>query len=164
MTSREFPLWHSRNKSNQEPLGCGFDPWPCSVDYRSSVAVILSGVVPLWYRSQTRLGSRVAVAVAQARSYSSDSTPSLGTSICCECGPKKQKRKEMTSRSQRKLHPSWNEHRICLAIIITALNIPLLGTVPKREALETEVPNTVGFLCQIFKDNPQIRMSRSYYV
>ena len=29
--------------------------------------------------------------VVQAGSYSSDSTPSLGTSICCRCGPKKQK-------------------------------------------------------------------------
>ena len=25
-------------------------------------------------------------------SYSSDSTPSLGTSICCRCGPKKKKK------------------------------------------------------------------------
>ena len=29
-----------------------------------------------------------AVAVAQASNYSSDSTPSLGTSICHRCGPK----------------------------------------------------------------------------
>ena len=34
-----------------------------------------------------RLGS--CVAVAQASGYSSDWTPSLGTSICCRCGPKK---------------------------------------------------------------------------
>ena len=27
----EFLLWHSGNKSNQEPGGCGFDPWPSSV-------------------------------------------------------------------------------------------------------------------------------------
>ena len=36
------------------------------------------------------LGSGVAVAVAGARGYSSNSTPSLGTSICSVCGPKKQ--------------------------------------------------------------------------
>ena len=36
----------------------------------------------LWCRSQTQLGSRVAVAVAEAGSCSSDSTPNLGTSIC----------------------------------------------------------------------------------
>ena len=28
--SWEFPLWCSGNESNQEPWGCGFDPWPCS--------------------------------------------------------------------------------------------------------------------------------------
>ena len=48
----------------------------------------------LWGRSQTWLGSGVAVAVAQAGGYSSYSTPSLGTSICHRCSPKKQKKKE----------------------------------------------------------------------
>ena len=33
------------------------------------------------------------MAVVQASSYSSDWTPSLGTSICCRCGPKKKKKK-----------------------------------------------------------------------
>ena len=40
-----------------------------------------------------RLRSYVAVAVAQASSCSSDLTPSLGTYICCGCGPKKKKKK-----------------------------------------------------------------------
>ena len=43
----------------------------------------------LWCRWQKRFGSRVAVAVVEAGGYSSDSTPSLGTSMCPECGPKK---------------------------------------------------------------------------
>ena len=47
----------------------------------------------LWYRSQTRLRSHIAVALAQAGSYSSNSTPSLRTSICSWCGPKKTKKK-----------------------------------------------------------------------
>ena len=51
----------------------------------------------LWCRSKTWLGSGIAVAVAG--SCSSDSTPSLGTSICCRCGPKKQK----TNNSNNKL-------------------------------------------------------------
>ena len=42
----------------------------------------------LWCRSQTQLRSCVAVAVALAGSYSSNSTPRLGTSICHTCGPK----------------------------------------------------------------------------
>ena len=40
-------------------------------------------------RSQTRLGSGVAVAVAWASGYSSNWTPSLGTSICHGCSSKK---------------------------------------------------------------------------
>ena len=43
---------------------------------------------------QMWLGSRVAVAVVWAGSYSSDWTPSLGTSICLGCGPKKTKKKK----------------------------------------------------------------------
>ena len=41
----------------------------------------------LWCRSQTWLRSGVAVAVVQADRYSSDWTPSLGTSLCLGCGP-----------------------------------------------------------------------------
>ena len=48
----------------------------------------------LWSRSQTQLGSGVAVAVVQARSHSSDSTPSLGTSIFHRCSPKKEEGEE----------------------------------------------------------------------
>ena len=47
-----------------------------------------------WCRSWNWLGSGTAVAVAQAGSFSSDSTPSLGSSICRRCGPKKQKKKK----------------------------------------------------------------------
>ena len=50
-------------------------------------------------RSQTWLGSWVAMAVAQAAgSYRSDLTPSLGTSICHRCSPKKKKRQEEESK------------------------------------------------------------------
>ena len=35
------------------------------------------------------LGSLIVVSVAQAGSCSSDWTPSLGTSMCSRCGPKK---------------------------------------------------------------------------
>ena len=40
-------------------------------------------------RSQTWLGSGLAVAVVEAGSCSSNSTPRLGTSICCRCSPEK---------------------------------------------------------------------------
>ena len=42
-------------------------------------------------RWQTRLGSRVAVAGAQAGRHSADSTPSLGPSMCRRSGPRKGK-------------------------------------------------------------------------
>ena len=42
----------------------------------------------LWCRSQTQLGSSVAVAVVSAGSYSSYWTPSSGASICHKCSPK----------------------------------------------------------------------------
>ena len=40
------------------------------------------------------LGSRVAVAVVLAGSCSSNWTPSLGTSICQRCSPKKTKKRK----------------------------------------------------------------------
>lgn len=45
----------------------------------------------LWCRSQMQLRSLVAVTVAQAGGYCSNWTPSLATSICCRCSPKKGK-------------------------------------------------------------------------
>ena len=48
----------------------------------------------LWCGSQMWLGSGITQAVAWAGCCSSDwTTPSLGTSICPGCGPKKQKKK-----------------------------------------------------------------------
>ena len=49
---------------------------------------------PAWCRLQMWLRSGIAVAVAYAGSCSSDSTPSLGTSVCPECNPKKKKKKK----------------------------------------------------------------------
>ena len=48
-----------------------------------------------------RLGSGVAVAVVWAGSYSSDSAPSLGTSICHGCDPKKTKDKKKKKEKKR---------------------------------------------------------------
>ena len=48
----------------------------------------------LWCRSKKRFRSGVAVAVAQAGSCSSNSSPSQGTSIRRGCGHKKTKRRE----------------------------------------------------------------------
>ena len=50
-----------------------------------------------------QLGSDVVEAVASAGSCSSDSTPSLGNSICHWCGPKKQKDKQTKKKEKRKI-------------------------------------------------------------
>ena len=56
----------------------------------------------LCYRSQMLPGSCTAVAVAQAGSCSSDWTPSLGTSTCHGCCPKKTKDKKKKVKSNQK--------------------------------------------------------------
>ena len=56
----------------------------------------------LWCRLQTRLGSQVAVALVQAGSYSSDSTPSLGTSKCRSSGPRKKMAKRQKKKKKKK--------------------------------------------------------------
>ena len=58
----------------------------------------------LWCRSQMWLWSGVAVAVVSASSYSSDSTPSLGTSICRGCSPKKQ---QQTNKQRQRNYSVW---------------------------------------------------------
>ena len=48
-----------------------------------------------------QLGSSIVVAVVLASSYSSSSTPSLGTSICHRCSPKKIEKKKKKKKSVR---------------------------------------------------------------
>ena len=49
------------------------------------------------------LGFGLALAVVQAGSCSSISTPHLGTSVCCRCSPKKTK-KERKKRKEKNCH------------------------------------------------------------
>ena len=77
------------NEPDQYPQGCVFDPtwlriWRCH---------------ELWCRLQTLLGSHVALAVVQAGSCTSNLTPSLRTSICRGCDPKKTKKKKKESNT-----------------------------------------------------------------
>ena len=79
----EFPLWLSGNKPDEYPevVGpslaslSGLRTWCCH---------------ELWCRSQTRLRSRVAVALVQASSYSSNWPLAMGAA------PKRKKKKNMT--------------------------------------------------------------------
>ena len=65
----------------------------------------------MWYRSQTRFRSGVAVAVAQDGSYSSDSTPSLGTPYDVGAALKKKKKKRKNERKEGKKEKK--EKEIC---------------------------------------------------
>ena len=76
----------------------------------------------LWCRSQMQLGSpvAVAVAVAQAGSCSSELTPSLGTSKCPGCSPKKRKK-------NRDVQAAGMKALLCFVSFATyRFNIPLL--------------------------------------
>ena len=55
-----------------------------------------------------QLGSCIAVAVVQAISCISDWVPSLGTSICRGCDPKKQKKKSTILRRSPSASPSYD--------------------------------------------------------
>ena len=80
----------------------GLKSWLVSMRMQVWSLTLLSGLrirccCELQGRLWTRLGSGIAVTVVYARSCSSDLIPSLGTSICCECGPKKEKKKKISS-------------------------------------------------------------------
>ena len=69
----------------------------------------------LWCRSQMQLRSGVAVAVAvvKANGYSSDWTPSLGTSICRVRSPRKTKKERKKDKIKSRLvmlHRSVTNH------------------------------------------------------
>ena len=83
----------SRNESNQYPLGCRFDPWPRSVGQRSvSCDVGLRrGLDPALMWLWCRLAE-----VALIR------PPSLGTSMCHRCNPKKQKQNKKQNKQTNK--------------------------------------------------------------
>ena len=78
--------------------------------------LMINSCCELWCWSQTWLRSCIAVGLAQASSYSSNSTPSLGTSISHSCGPKKTKKKkiEVYGHKCSLWHSSlWEKHCKC---------------------------------------------------
>ena len=78
---RGFQLWLSRLRTCQVSM-------MMQVQFLASLSGLkcCQGLQP---RSQMQLGSGITVALVQPRSCGSDSTPSLGTSICHGCSPKK---------------------------------------------------------------------------
>ena len=60
----------------------------------SGLRICIAGSCGVGWQMQLKSCVAAATAVAKASGYSSDLTPSLGTSICQGCGPKKQKKKK----------------------------------------------------------------------
>ena len=86
---------------------------PGTMRFRVPSLASLSGLriqhcCELWYRSQTQLGSYVAVAVVQTGNCSSDSIPSLGTSVCLGCSPKMQQQQQQKKVTQKEIQKLSN--------------------------------------------------------
>ena len=115
-------LWHILTMKWEFPfsrLGWLRTHYTVPVRIRVRTLASLSGLKihhchKLRHRLQMWLRSIVAVAVAWAGSCSSDSVPSLGTSICCGCSAlkkrKKEKRSEVAAPSVWILF-GWNRNR-----------------------------------------------------
>ena len=86
----------------------------------------LISVLRIWYccelrcRSQTWLRSHVAVVVVQVSSFASESTHSLGSSICHEHGSKERKKKAKKRERERE-HRDYGQFSSPCAVV-TVLN------------------------------------------
>ena len=100
----------------------------------------------LWCRSQMQLGSDIAVAVMSARGNSSDQTPSLGTCICCRCGPKKRQKKKKRLRTIILLQHGYNIWKCTLSQNESPLNL-LTPLLPLEEEMEEILSFFFFFFC-----------------
>ena len=78
-------------------------------------------------------------AVAQARSCSSISTPSLGTSICQGCGPKKKKEKKKKQKKQLPLHLKYIHHRLRLCCLTSDPSPGVLPSLSSKPMLQIKL-------------------------
>ena len=95
-----------KNKEQKTPPGSSHCAAEMNLTRNHEDAGLIPGLIQgvkirhcqeLWCRSQTQLGSCIAVAVAG--SCSSNWTPSLRTSTCCRCGQERKKEKRLPSSS-----------------------------------------------------------------
>ena len=111
MAHKKLPLFKEKKKKERNSRSSHVAQWvkdPNSIpEDVASIPGLLSGLRiqhchRLWRRSQMWL--RSVMAVASAGSYSSNSSPCLGTSVCRRRGPKKEGRKE--EKMERRNWPS----------------------------------------------------------
>ena len=123
-------MWAKQPAGSSHPGAAETNPIRIHEDEVRSLAS-LSGLrirhcCELWCRSQTKLRSYVAVAVAVVSSCSSNSTPTLRKSICCRYSPKKQNKH--THTNPKKQAAVWQYFRCTLYVchsVDMALNLKM---------------------------------------
>ena len=95
----------------------------------------------LWCRSQTWLGSHMAV--AQAGGCSSESTPRLGTSMCHGCGLKKTKDKRQKKKKHLSVLRKQYETSLFLELPISRAHPLLVPGVGKNQLTCSEPSSLV---------------------
>ena len=131
---KEFPVMAQRKQT-----------WLASMRTQVWSLALLSGLriwhcCELWYRSQTQLGSDLALLWLWCRpAVRADLTPSLETSICCECSPKKTKKRKKKKSLSSTLLEGFLRHLIenilipCLALLyLTFFFFLIYGLLPLR--------------------------------
>ena len=86
----------------------------------------------LWCRLQTWLRFHVAVAVAQAGSFRSNGTPSLGTATCHRCSPKKRTKQNNTVVEMAKLKKNIKSNKRKATNNIRGTSIRLSATFSQK--------------------------------
>ena len=98
----------------------------------------------LWCRWQARLRCHIAVAVVWISSFSSDSTPSLGASMCCGCGIKKTKNKnKLLMQLRRKKQIAGWGNMGCISFI------SLFSVHPEHSGLYCHTSLPVSISCPV---------------
>ena len=145
--------WHSADFSHVHRQSCMVLGVPVMAkwfnepdQYQVQSLALLSGLriqccCEVCYRSQTWLGS--CAAVAKSGSYSSDSTPSLGTSICSGCGPKKAKDKYKVEWSFLPVTIKYREDKGILEALEGAVR--MLWALSMRGLQSPTVPSILAF-------------------
>ena len=137
----------------------------------------------LWCRSKTWHRSRVALALAEASGHSSNSTPSLGISICCQCGPNRQKRQKKRKKKKRRnekygrlriwcCHELWCKLQmrlgLCIAVAVVKAsssssnfnpqpgNLHMLPVQPKKTRKKKGMGDMITVLIQTLKRYMQV--------
>ena len=117
----------------------------------------------LWCRLHVWLRSGVAVAVAQASSYISNSTHSLGISICQRCGSKRRKKQNkkptlryhflsirvaITTKKSQKITTVGEEEEYWHTLYIAGENVECTTAIENRKVVLQNIKHEIMFMIQ----------------